>query len=170
MKDRRDLRMSLGMTQLDMAMLLGISRAQWSMYESGRRRLPPAALPVLAVITRQINESAEQDANQKQAMREAWLKHDEKRLREVDNKLKVAQRDFDAEFKNQSKKDKRIRVQKVVEELGRKVGNRPVFFINNTEDQTEVKSAERLVKLQHRIDTLRLEQKLLMERIGHRRG
>ncbi len=94
MKDRRDLRMSLGMTQLDMAMLLGISRAQWSMYESGRRRLPPAALPVLAVITRQINESAEQEANQKRAMREAWLKHDEKRLREIDNKLKVAQRDL----------------------------------------------------------------------------
>lgn len=165
MNNRRDLRMGLGLTQLEMAMLLGISRAQWSMYESGRRRLPPAALQVLAVITRQIKETAEPKANQTRLIGETWLKHDEKRLIQVDYKLKVAQRDFDAEFKKQANRDNRIRVEKIVEELGSKVGNRPVFYINSTKGQMELKTAERLVTLQHRIDTLRMEQKMLMERM-----
>ena len=33
----------LGIRQEDMAMLLGITRAQWSMYESGKRDLPTNA-------------------------------------------------------------------------------------------------------------------------------
>lgn len=36
----------LGITQEDMAMLLGISRGQWSMYESGNRPLPSHAIPI----------------------------------------------------------------------------------------------------------------------------
>jgi len=38
----------LGMSQQDMAMLLGVSRGQWSMYESGKRDLPLHANQLLA--------------------------------------------------------------------------------------------------------------------------
>lgn len=45
MKPKEKIRSLLGITQIEMAMLLKISRAQWSMYESGKRNLPlPAQL------------------------------------------------------------------------------------------------------------------------------
>ncbi len=42
MKKSNELRLSMGLKQWEMAMLLGISREQWAMYESGRRNLPAA--------------------------------------------------------------------------------------------------------------------------------
>ncbi len=38
----------LGFTHLQMAMLLRVTRSQWSMYESGKRNLPLRALQILA--------------------------------------------------------------------------------------------------------------------------
>ena len=40
----------LGTTQEEMGMLLGVSRGQWSMFESGKRDLPSAALQFLSEI------------------------------------------------------------------------------------------------------------------------
>lgn len=40
---RETIRAMLGLTQQEMAMLLNVSRGQWSMYESNRRNLPLAA-------------------------------------------------------------------------------------------------------------------------------
>lgn len=164
MKDRRDLRMSLGMTQLKMAMLLGITRAHWSMYESGRRSLPSAVLQSLAVITHNVKGSPEHDVNQNRLMRDAQSKHDRKRLKEIEFELMVAQRDFEAESKKQLNYSKRIRVKNVVDALGGKVGGRPVFFMDNTPDEFQQESADRLVELKHLIDTLRLEQEMLLKR------
>lgn len=48
MKKEATIRALLGTTQLEMAMLLQISRAQWSMYESGKRNLPSKAVMVLS--------------------------------------------------------------------------------------------------------------------------
>jgi transcriptional regulator with XRE-family HTH domain len=44
----QSVRAQLGLTQLDLAMLLGVSRATLAMAESGRRSLPPAAHLLLA--------------------------------------------------------------------------------------------------------------------------
>lgn len=46
-KDRK-IRELFGMKQEDMAMLLQVTRTQWSMYEIGERDLPPAAVNQLA--------------------------------------------------------------------------------------------------------------------------
>jgi transcriptional regulator with XRE-family HTH domain len=47
MKTRNSLRTALNLKQEDMAMLLGVSRAHWGMYEIGKRELPPRASQLL---------------------------------------------------------------------------------------------------------------------------
>ena len=48
MKKNYTIRALLGITQEDLAMLLGVSRGQWSMYEIGKRDLPLPAQQLLA--------------------------------------------------------------------------------------------------------------------------
>lgn len=48
MKNTTTITSLLGLTQNQMALLLGVSRAQWSMYESGKRNLPLQAKQLLA--------------------------------------------------------------------------------------------------------------------------
>ena len=50
MKNQYTVTTLLGLNQENAAMLLGISRSQWSMYESGKRNLPLAAKNLLAAI------------------------------------------------------------------------------------------------------------------------
>lgn len=47
MKTRNSLRTALNLKQEDMALLLGVSRAHWGMYEIGKRELPPRASQLL---------------------------------------------------------------------------------------------------------------------------
>ena len=48
MKKEQTITAILGITQQDAAMLLGVNRSQWSMFESGKRDLPLAAKQLLA--------------------------------------------------------------------------------------------------------------------------
>ena len=48
MKNNSSITKLLGVTQQQMAMLLGIGASHWSMYESGQRHLPPHATQLLA--------------------------------------------------------------------------------------------------------------------------
>ena len=56
MKKENAFRKLLGITQDDMALLLGVSRSQWSMYELGKRDLPVAASVLLAELLQHLNE------------------------------------------------------------------------------------------------------------------
>jgi len=47
MRTHNEIRKSLGLTQEQMAMLLGVSRSQLAYYELGRRDLPPKAWTVM---------------------------------------------------------------------------------------------------------------------------
>ena len=44
MKKRAEIKNMLGLTQEEMAMVLGITKGQWSMYKSGQRDLPIESL------------------------------------------------------------------------------------------------------------------------------
>ena len=50
MKNTAKLNKMLGLSQSDVAMLMGITRSQWSMFESGKRKLPPQANLLLSAI------------------------------------------------------------------------------------------------------------------------
>jgi transcriptional regulator with XRE-family HTH domain len=54
MKKTNAIRSLLGITQHDMAMLLHVSRSQWSMYELGKRDLPLAATQLLAELLQHV--------------------------------------------------------------------------------------------------------------------
>lgn len=48
MKKKNDIRTLLGITQEKIAMLMGVSRSQWSMYELGKRELPVGTMTLLS--------------------------------------------------------------------------------------------------------------------------
>lgn len=48
MKDRSDIKTILGLTQIEMGMLLGVTRSGWSMFKSGQRDIPLEAKEQLA--------------------------------------------------------------------------------------------------------------------------
>jgi transcriptional regulator with XRE-family HTH domain len=54
---KNDIRTLLGITQQEIATLLGIHRSQWSMFESGQRDLPLAAQQLLAEILTHVNST-----------------------------------------------------------------------------------------------------------------
>ena len=47
MKDRSDIKTILGLTQIEMGMLLGVSRSMWTMFKSGKRNIPLASKELL---------------------------------------------------------------------------------------------------------------------------
>lgn len=49
---KSEIREQLGLSQREMALLLQVSIARWSMYESGLRELPPQALELFAALTK----------------------------------------------------------------------------------------------------------------------
>lgn len=54
MKKVNTIRNSFGLSQYDMAVLLGISPGQWAMYESGRRSIPDSAALLFAKLVTQV--------------------------------------------------------------------------------------------------------------------
>lgn len=62
MKKEHTLRTLLGLTQEDCAMLLGVTRSQWSMFELGQRDLPLAAKQLLTELLTHL-QSPETKAN-----------------------------------------------------------------------------------------------------------
>jgi len=60
MSNRTELRIRLGMTQEQMALFLGISRGQYSMYESGLRPIPDQASQLAGQLAMVVNEASAQ--------------------------------------------------------------------------------------------------------------
>ncbi|NHM08040.1 helix-turn-helix transcriptional regulator [Flavobacterium sp. CYK-4] len=82
MKKENPIRHLLGVTQLEAAMLLGISRSQWSMFESGKRDLPLPAQQLLAEMLAFV-QSAEQQPERRAHARAQQIANVELKLREL---------------------------------------------------------------------------------------
>ena len=71
MKKRAEIKNMLGLTQEEMAMVLGITKGQWSMYKSGQRDLPIEALQqfstlLLGVQKEKVSKTAQDFIKQEQ--------------------------------------------------------------------------------------------------------
>jgi len=78
MKKEHPIRTLLNLKQEDIAMLLGISRSHWGMYETGKRDLPLRSKELLADLLVYIHASkasAKQPQDSQQHLREQKLEH-----------------------------------------------------------------------------------------------
>ena len=85
MKKIHPIRSLLGLTQLDIAMLLGISRSRWSVFEIGKRDLPLGAKQRLAELLMHANkmpQTAKQQPTQMPALHPDLQQHIKRLLRE----------------------------------------------------------------------------------------
>jgi transcriptional regulator with XRE-family HTH domain len=92
---KETIRAMLGLTQQEMAMLLNVSRGQWSMYESNRRNLPLAAsLRLGEIITYMLSPEGKAHKNLPDTDKEAneIKKGLEKRLKENNYQQQVITR------------------------------------------------------------------------------
>ena len=106
MKKTNTISTLLGFTQEDMAMLLGVSRGQWSMYESGKRDIPLQAKLLLAemlqfmqtpsaTISSKLPHVAHQEAKKKEQL-ERMLKENEYQQLLVAKKLAALEKKYTA--------------------------------------------------------------------------
>lgn len=109
MKKQQTIRELLGVTQQQMAMILKIHSSQWSMYESGKRDLPPAATIRLAEMLAYMHSAeakgfnnvpqlAKQQNNTNQEL-EKVVKENQYQLLVVTKKIAAMQKKHDAATK-----------------------------------------------------------------------
>jgi len=72
----------LGISQQDVAVVLGVSPGQWSMYSSGKRDLPAPAMQMLGEILTYINAAEAASKDQEETQKKELIKHLEHLLRE----------------------------------------------------------------------------------------
>lgn len=161
----------LGLTQLELAMLLGVSRARISMFESGRRDLPAPAMQQLAEMLKHVNAS---DISQKPASRAHVAKKTkellERELREnefqkqktmraiaaVVRKMEAAKRIAAlADFRTSHATGRDKQLQSRFELLNRKISNAP-------EKDQELE----MMALQLKLDLLGAQENFLKERLA----
>lgn len=155
-----------GLTQMQMAMLLQISRARYSMYESGKRSLPVEASQRLAKMLEQNNAIEADDyiklphlAGQKVKAKlelETLIKENEYQIYTVTQNLAALQRKHDAHTKALLLVD---RLDKVPE-----FKTAPSFLdlIKSTAEKgVEHNELSKLVKLKARLATLEQERKVI---------
>lgn len=106
MKNKQSVRDFLGITQEEMAMVLGITKSQWSMYESGQRNIPLVASELLAEMLKYMQSSEAQTARNLKLQESITTQQLEKRLTATKLQLqkttrKIAQADkkFEANIK-----------------------------------------------------------------------
>jgi len=96
----------LGLTQSDVAMLMGITRSHWTMFESGQRKLPPQANLLLSAILNHLKISDNQAFENKQQeiiqnQYKKWQPENKFKLLELEKKIEFTQRKLNSELAQQ---------------------------------------------------------------------
>ncbi len=107
MKKQETIKDLFGLSQIEMAMLLGVSRGQWSMFESGKRSLPTAANLLLADMLAHMQSAEAKTATdlpksshaQSKQQLEALLKENEYQLLMVVQKIAALEKKQEANAK-----------------------------------------------------------------------
>jgi transcriptional regulator with XRE-family HTH domain len=162
---------SLGLKQEEMAMLLGITRAQWSMFESRKRSLPTAAMQIYAELLAYLNAAESTGKRPPESLPTDMEKNSLKRLllgNQV-QQMKVA-RKLQAIVK---KHDATIKLVHVVEYFAansekKEIVERSKFnpLVTKASIPTKTKGLLELVKLQVKSEVLKFEEELLKKRLA----
>lgn len=157
MKDRSEFRARLGLSQHEMATLLGVGRSLYSLYELGRRVLPTSALVQLA----------ELEQLQTTSGKVAPVKHNHdqllaKMLKENEYKLLVLARKISIATKKQ---DSGVRLSGLVDSLNTTKKNEAKLQTVTRKIVKASAHSEMLFKLELKHELLLLEKSLLESKL-----
>ena len=164
---KKELRTLTGLTQKDMAMLFGIPRTTWSMYEIGHRDLPKPTMLLLDDLSTHLHTNATKRTGEAKPLAQI-LQRAEKMLAENTYQLETTQREIDAATKMQQQQ---LHLRLLAEFLKtRKTGTSEVVRFNGSILRKaklidEARMEADLDALQYRHELLLLEKSLLESKI-----
>lgn len=166
MKKTTKLNKILGLTQNDTAMLMGITRTQWSMFESGKRALPLRAKILLGEIIKHLNhfdprafERQQQEAVQNKLQK--LLHENEFKRYQTDQKIASTTRKLNAA----------LALEKLMDFVKKTpVENLPFpefkSFLPERKKTNEISAlTEQLTEHQHQKELLEYEMKLILTKL-----
>jgi transcriptional regulator with XRE-family HTH domain len=174
MKREQTVTSLLGVTQLDAAMLLGVSRSLWSMYELGKRDLPLRATQLLADMLTYIQSQDVATKSANLSNPEAKLQQVERLLRDNEyQQLRIAR----ALATATKKQEALARLSLLADFLkSRALGKEQSSFgsetlIRRATPKPEASFSDTVFELQHQQELLELEKLILESRLRKiRRG
>ena len=163
---------SFGLKQEEMAILLGITRAQWSMFESRKRSLPTAAMQIYAEMLAHVNaaESADESRNaslpadmEKNSLKKLLLYNQLQQMK-VARKLEAITKQHDAKIKFSHVVGYFAAAKSEKKEIVERSKFNPL--VTKASTPTKPTSLVELVKLQVKSEVLKFEEELLKRRLG----
>ena len=166
MKKSRNICKSLGLKQEETAIVLGISRAQWSMFESGKRGLPPRASLLLAEMLAHVQASESESKGQvdQAAAKEKTGKLLEAMLRENEYQQLLVIRKIETARKKQTADFRFWQLANFIEVRNTGKNNSPISLrhLNSKSSKpAETDAGLLLAKLDLKLELLLLEKKFL---------
>jgi len=162
----------LAATQVEMAMLLGVSRGQYSMFESGKRDLPVAAKQVLAEMLAhrsaqmsQTKKPTKAEVSQQRSKRREQLK----RLQSENNfQLQVIDRKIAAAFqKQQESANRKVLVDFMNSTAQKGAEDGKAWLIKGQSFKNRYRDADdELLALEVRREVLEFEREVLGRKLG----
>lgn len=171
MKKNTTITALLGVTQHDMATLLGVSRSQWSMYELGKRDLPLAAQQLLAAMLVYVNAPEATTNSLPPAVRQQVTKKQlERLLHENEYQQMLVAKKIDAITKKRETQLRQLRLQEYLIANDPENANTRFSFTlpNGMFAISEEESTAQLVTLQLKQQVLVFEKGLIEARLENR--
>ena len=173
MKKEKSISTQLGLTIEETAMLLGISRGQLAMYEIGKRKLPLSALQILAALENHsmTSDNVEKRTAVAEKQNTITQKFLETSLRENEYQIERNSQMLETLTKKQSSREKLTHLTDLLGNLNSdkksaaaKVTNFiPAKARKSVEDDD---SSLESLKLEHRMEMLQYENKVLRKRLA----
>jgi transcriptional regulator with XRE-family HTH domain len=172
MKKNETIRTFLGTSQNEMATLLKVSPGQWSMYESGKRKLPAHATQLLAEMLTYMQTpeaktgiaslSADQNAKTRQKLESRLLNNEFEQQ-------KTIQKSADMQQKHKGFL-KALQLTQFLNSMGQEQKMEPQQIINDIQLRAskglEKNGMSKLVELRAKIELLKVEQKWLKNELA----
>jgi len=173
MKHENPIRSLLGLAQEDLAMLLGVSRGRWSMYELGKRDIPLQAKQLLGEMLQHVNQQHTLAKKTKPELPLSLQPKLEQLLRENEFQQVVLRRKMADAIKKQ---EEHARLQHLVPFLQTRYTSKhdtnslQQHLTNRASSGKETALSENVFQLQHRQEILVFEKEVLEAKLQKMRG